>query len=172
LNRQGIEIGPGQARAAEQEIDLVIGDIGRDGPPQAIDHGAPSIVRIDAGTSEFEAGVMLAQKRREVELVRRIEAVMMVGDRTAHEPEGADHGARDVMNHAPTLRRDHQQMIAKPIEPVDVPTQQLVLERGGRPHLLIENAVAQRLRLDHLPPIPGQPHHQVFAREVSRSNVS
>ncbi len=135
-------------------------DVIGDAAPEAVDHRARAVVRIDAGAAELEAFARLREQRPEIELARRIEAALPVGDRAAHQPAGADHLAEDrgrPLRRARSTTSRWSQARSKR----SMSRRQTLVRRFAAPHLPVEDAVAQRLRRSDVAPLVRQADDQI-----------
>ena len=101
---------------------------------------------------------MPLQQRPDVEFVRRVEAGVAVRHFLAQQAVGADD--RRLAGSEAGVVVDDEQVVADLVETVAIAARQLRLHVGDRRHLLVEDLVAQLLRLLHLARRGGKAHFQ------------
>jgi hypothetical protein len=130
--------------AAEHMPDRVRLQIAGDAAPQQGDRRIVAVRRGDAAAPELEqlpAGGRLRDQRRQVVLPRRIKAVVHRRHDLAQQAIGAD----DVRPLAGQAVVDDEQVVADRVIAVDVAAQRDHRRGRRRPHLVVENLVAERL---------------------------
>lgn len=132
------------------------------------DHAA-TVFRRHAGAAQLEDRLVERQEPRDVEFPRRIEFLLPPGLR-AQQPVSADHLPLLAIPllAVPPLAIDDEQVVAGFVEIVEVAPQAGHLVRGMGAHLLVEDAVAQRLGLLDLGLVVGQLDDQVAGVEGHR----
>ena len=135
-------IGAGHAGAAEHYSDVIVEDVLGDALPQQLHGGTVAVFFLDAGASEFERRALPMNYAPDIIFIGRVETTLLLGDRTAEKAVGADNAAWQIR----ALGIDHQKVVADLIETIKIPTLGLCLGRRYCGHLIIENAIAKRLR--------------------------
>ncbi len=146
---QLIGIGALERGAAEHQVDAEARDIGHHAAPQELHCSRSRAVGFqDAGTSELEesrACGKAGQHRRDVVLARGVEAAGAGCVGVAHQPIGAHDRGPSILFMLGAIQ--HQQMVADLIEAIEIAGCLAHRGRRHRRHLLIEDAIAQALRL-------------------------
>ena len=103
---------------------------------------------------------MARNQSADVEFVRAIESAVRFRHFLPQQPISTDHGRRAPQ--PPDLRRmiDDQQMIAQRIESIDVAPRKLRRRICNRAAFLVENPIAQLLRLPNLGGFLRKPHFE------------
>ena len=130
--------------------------------PQQFDRALVAIGRQHAGAAEFEElQIAVARDQRaDVEFAGGVEAAIFLRQRLAQQPIGADH--RRPVDGLPVAGGmiEHQQMVADRVIGIDVAAREQPARIGDGGALLVENAIAQLLRLAHFGGGLRQPHLQ------------
>src|SRR6516165_7075739 len=139
----------GQARAADQHIDLMVLRIDPKAAPQKLDHALRAIVRMDAGAAEFEKSLvaMARQQRLDIEFALAVKALMTFRDIAAQKAIGANHSRLFSAEAIDRFRVDDEQMIAILIERAYIAPHQCASLGRNRFAFLVENLEPQALRL-------------------------
>ena len=147
-----------QAGAAEHQPDIVQLDIVGDAAPQQLHHRAGAPARVDARAAQLQdtAG---ADDLAQIELVGAVEPAGGAGHLLAQQPIAADHRSLRIRG---LLQVDDDQMIGKVVIAIEVTRGRCHRSTRLRPHLLIEDPVAQRLRRIDLGCRRGQPELQAL----------
>ena len=160
--REPLGVGAVEAGAADHHVELVLQHIGPDAVPQQLDRALVAVGRQHAGAAELEElQVAVARDQpADVEFARGVEAAMLLGQRLAQQPIGADH--RRPVARMPVARGmiEHQQVIADRVIGIDVAPREQPAGIGNGRAFLIEHAVAQFLRLAHFGGGLRQPHFE------------
>ncbi len=139
---EGVGIDARQAGAAEHQCDPVMEHVSGDAAPQQLHGRAVARARIDAGASELEDLAGRGDDRGDVVLAGRVEAAVPRRRLAADEAVGSHHrfgaaAARVVAD---------EEVVADAVEAVKIAPLPRHLGAGPRAHLLVEDAIAQRLR--------------------------
>ncbi len=130
--------------------------------PQQFDGALVAIGRQHAGAAELEevAGRGAASiSGADVEFAGGVEAAIFLGELLAQQAIGADH-CRLAVRTSLAVVVEHQQVVADRVECIDVAAREQPAGIGQRRTFLIENAVAQLLRLAHFGGGLRQPHFE------------
>ena len=130
--------------------------------PQQLDRALVAVGRQHAGAAELEElqiGVARDQPA-DVEFARRVEAAIFLRQRLAQQPIGADHRRPVGVLAVAGGMIEHQQVVADRVIGIDVAAREQPARIGDGGTLLVENAIAQFLRLAHLGGGLRQPHFE------------
>src|SRR5580704_13975069 len=148
--RQGeaIRIGAVEAGAADHHVEAVLQHVAPDAMPKQLHRAFVAVGRQHAGSAELEEAE-LGMPSDEVinrELAGGVEPTMSQSDVLAQEPVGADDRGSMAEPLGPMRVVDHKQMVADPIEGIDVAACEEDLRVGDGRALLIEYPVTKLLR--------------------------
>ena len=164
--RHGVRarVGAGEAGAADHDVGAVLAQIRPHALPQKLERALVAIRLEHAGAAKLHEAVAPAlrlDQRLDVVFALRVEAVIAVRHLLAQHAIGADH-ARPAP--APSVGRiaaiDHEQMVEHLVECVLVAARQHGERVGHRRHLLVEDFVAETLRLPDLALLARKPHFE------------
>src|ERR1700752_2110351 len=99
----------------------------------------------------------MSLQRRDIELVRRIEAAGLCGCRPSQQPIGAD----DAVGAGTLSMVDNQKVVAVAIEGNEVAAHGRHFGRWLCRHILVKYLITQRLRRFNLGVAPGEPKLEV-----------
>ena len=139
-------VGAMNGAATEHHLYVVAEDVVRDSAPQQLHGAAAPILSVDTRTAEFHNLSWIGQQSGEIELVFRIEASRIHGDRSTKQAVGADRAgrARTAM-----LKIDNQQVVANLVVGIHIAREVAASRRRLGTHLFVKDLVAERLsRID------------------------
>ena len=161
-HRQLLGVGAVEAGAAEHDVGAVLPQIARDAVPQQLDRALVAVGRQHAGTAELEE-LQIAVARdqsADVEFARAVEVAILLRHGLPQQPIGADHRRAVGVLAVARGMIEHQEVIADRVIGIDVAAREQPARIGDGGTLLVENAIAQFLRLPHLGGGLRQPHLQ------------
>ncbi len=137
-HRQLLGIGAVEAGAAEHDVGAVLPQIARDAVPQQFDRALVAVGRQHAGAAELEElQIAVARDQRaDVEFAGGVEAAILLRQRLAQQPIGADH--RRSVGGLPVAGGmiEHQQVIADRVIGIDVAAREQPARIGDGRHPL------------------------------------
>src|SRR5947209_16085063 len=148
--------------AAEQRVEPVMLCVGPNAPPQQFERALRAIGRKHAGAAEFEKSFARVPREqwRNVVFLRTVEAVMRFRPVLSQQTVGADDFRLRLAEAVHRRMIYDEQMIAGSIEGADVAADQRRGAIGCRAAFLIEDLIAQALRLADFLLCHCEPHFE------------